>query len=167
MDRDSLLALYGYNAYANKILLDTAAQLTEAELQSPSPSRESVYNLLRHMLSVEEHFLRRCQGRTLEQFQYPTLDALSEHWQQVDQEANGFIGGLDDAALAREIVPFIKFETFHLPMWQLLFQGYAHSTTHRGELSAVLTQLGHPLPIHDIIIYFAHQSGQAWPWDAA
>jgi uncharacterized damage-inducible protein DinB len=39
-----------------------------------------------------------------------------------------------------------------------------HSTHHRGELSIVLTELGYPLPTLDIIVHFAEQSGQAWPW---
>jgi hypothetical protein len=32
MDRDGLLALYDYNLYANRLMLDVAAQLTEDEL---------------------------------------------------------------------------------------------------------------------------------------
>jgi uncharacterized damage-inducible protein DinB len=55
-------------------------------------------------------------------------------------------------------------QTLRLPVWQLLIQGFLSSTHHRGELSIVLTQLGHPLPTLDIIIHFVEQSGQTWPW---
>jgi uncharacterized damage-inducible protein DinB len=45
----------------------------------------------------------------------------------------------------------------------LLAQAFVHSTHHRGELSIVLSHLGHPLPTLDIIIPFVTWSGQKWP----
>ncbi|MDO9121852.1 MAG: DinB family protein, partial [Anaerolineaceae bacterium] len=53
---------------------------------------------------------------------------------------------------------------FKLARWQLLTQSLLHSAHHRGELSIVMTGLGHPLPTLDAIIAFIHESGQTWPW---
>jgi uncharacterized damage-inducible protein DinB len=54
-----------------------------------------------------------------------------------------------------------------LPLWLLLMQAFVHSTLHRGELSIVLSNFGHPLPTLDIIIPFIEWNGQIWPtkWD--
>ena len=41
---------------------------------------------------------------------------------------------------------------------------YIYNSIHRrGELSIVLSGLGHPLPTLDIILHFFAQSGQEWP----
>jgi uncharacterized damage-inducible protein DinB len=45
----------------------------------------------------------------------------------------------------------------------LMLQSLIHSVHHRGELSIVMTGLGHPLPTLDIILHFARESGQPWP----
>ncbi|MFN8455860.1 MAG: hypothetical protein U0401_14540 [Anaerolineae bacterium] len=39
-----------------------------------------------------------------------------------------------------------------------------HSAQHRGELSILLSELGHPLLIDDIIVRFTEESGQSWPF---
>ena len=73
MEPGMLAALYAYNTYANQLVLETAARLTEAEFtQRSSPSRESVHVLLRHLLATEMFFLKSCQDRTLP----PQLDQL-------------------------------------------------------------------------------------------
>ncbi len=69
-----------------------------------------------------------------------------------------------DADLDRQVQVTLRGRPFQFPMWQLLSQAFVHSTHHRGELSIVLTELGHPLPTLDIIVHFAKESGQAWPW---
>ncbi len=66
MDQSMLAALYAYNTYANELVLETAARLTEAEFtQRSSPSRESVKVLLRHLLMTETFFLESCLEHAL------------------------------------------------------------------------------------------------------
>jgi uncharacterized damage-inducible protein DinB len=163
MNQTILSALYEYNAYANTILLETAESLSDDEqTQKISPSHASVRNLLVHMFGVELFFLVNCQGRelTLQLADVATLPDLKRHWLELMQEQQTFIAGLSDDDLGREI--HIESRDHRLPMWQLLVQAFVHSTQHRGELSTVLTQLGHPLPIKDPIIRFVEQSGQVW-----
>ncbi|MBN1286346.1 MAG: DinB family protein [Anaerolineae bacterium] len=168
MDQSGLLALYTYNAYANKLVLDTAAQLTADELVGESsPSHGSVHRLLVHMLACEAYFLTCCQGRLLpfDPGQISTLDDIRRHWQALEQEQQSFIASLGADDLARMV--HVDFgggrPTLDLPAWQLLMQAFLHSTHHRGELSIVLTGLGYPLPTLDIILHFIEQSGQEWP----
>jgi len=90
-------------------------------------------------------------------------DSLQSYQQQLAQEQSAFIQILADADLRREIDFQIGSQPLHLPLWQMLLQAFVHSTHHRGELSIVLSQLGHPLPTLDIILPFVEWSGQTWP----
>jgi len=165
MNRDGLLVLYDYNAYANGLLLDTVAQLTEAKfLQVSSPSHGSVHELLVHMLEGEAFFLSVCTGYPLDEL--PSLPALADihhAWAQLAKEIHNYLVSLTDADLAQEIEVPLKGQSLHFPKWQALVQGFVHSTHHRGELSIVLTELGCPLPTLDILLQFIKQSGQPWP----
>jgi len=165
INRDGLLALYTYNAYANRMVLDGLAQLSEDELtREPSPSHDSIHGLLLHMLRCEVGFLARCQER---QVQVPDLRTLADtrlYWGNLMREQQDFIASLTESDLARDLAIQLRDRPFHFPMWQLLVQAFVHSTHHRGELAILLGQMGHPLPTLDIIIHFAKESGQEWPW---
>ncbi len=167
MEQSMLSALYAYNTYANEIVLTTVSQLSEKEFtQRSSPSRDSVHVLLRHLLLTETFFLKRCQGQTPPAQladRLLMLDDLQNYQQRLAHEQEEFILTLTDAERQREIDFQIGPQSLHLPMWQLLIQALVHSTHHRGELSIVLSQLGHPLPTLDIIIPFVEWSGQVWP----
>ena len=167
MNQNGLLALYTYNAYANSRLLDTAALLSEEEFsRESSPSLGSVRILLLHMFAVEATYLRRCQERPFElkPTDLVTFADIQHHWSKLAQEQQEFIRSLDDGQLERTISFSLREHTFQLPWWQLLTQAFVHSTHHRGELSIVLSGLGHPLPTLDIIAQFVEASGQRWPW---
>jgi len=166
MDQDGLLTLYTYNIYANKLMFDTVGQLTEAEFnQQCSPSHGSVHRLLGHMLGCESFFLAQCQGKP-DEFDYtalPTLALLRGYWTKLEEQQLDFIHSQNQADLARQVQVELRGESLVFPAWQLLLQAMVHSIHHRGELSIVLTELGHPLPTLDILLYFIHQSGQDWP----
>jgi uncharacterized damage-inducible protein DinB len=164
MRHETLLALTKYNAYANRIVLEAAAQLSEVDLVCPSsPSHESVQGLLLHILGAEAFFLSVCQQRPLDDVHLYTLADIRRYWDGVSQEMRKFVASLSEQEHARVIAADIGGHTFYLPIWQLLSQAIMHSTHHRGELSVVLTELGHPLPTLDIIVQFAEESGQPWP----
>lgn len=165
INRDGLLSLYHYNFYANKLVLDTVEQLDQAEFtQSSSPSHGSVQKLLIHMLGCEASFLYRCLGKSLEDesVDLSTLAGIRQNWSGLEQEQIQYIGQLGEADLARNIPFQPKGKLLVFPVREMLLQAMIHSTHHRGELSIVLTGLGHPLPTLDIILYFTQQSGQVW-----
>jgi uncharacterized damage-inducible protein DinB len=167
MDRDILLALYTYNAYANRLVLETAAGLTDDEFaRQSSPSHQSVRILLMHTIDSEAFFLKLCQGQPLpaQPANPPTLAEIQSYASQLAGEQESLLKSSDEASLRREVTFQMGEQALHLPVWQLLAQAFVHSTHHRGELSIVLSHLGHPLPTLDIIIPFVTWSGQKWPW---
>jgi uncharacterized damage-inducible protein DinB len=165
MDRAGLLAIYHYNAYANALVLDAAAQLNAADLtRATSPSHDSIYQLLLHMLACEAGFLSICRDDALEKLpDFDSLDELRRYWNQLEQEQQAFITGVRESDLSLPKNMEIKGQALTFAVWQFLVQACLHSVHHRGELSILLTELGHPLPTLDIILQFAQESQQAWP----
>jgi uncharacterized damage-inducible protein DinB len=167
MDRDLLVALYNYNIYANRLVLDTAASLSDEEFTRPaSPSHESVQMLLLHMIRAETFFLKQSQGQPVlpRPAAAPSLAQIRAYTDQLAQEQEAFVRSLAENDLKREVEYEMGGHPFRLAVWQMLAQAFVHSTHHRGELSIVLSGLGYPLPTLDIIIPFVTQSGQEWPW---
>ena len=164
INRDGLMALYEYNAYANHLVLDGLAQLSEDELtRAPSPSHGSIHSLALHMLGGETWFLALCQGRAVDKLDLPTLDDFRRCQRELEQAQQAFIAALSESDLAREVTFQIRGHPYHLPVWQLLVQAFEHSTHHRAELALLLGQMGHSLPTLDIIVHFFRTSGQPWP----
>ena len=164
MNREGLLALYRYNAYANHLVLDGLAQLTQDEFtRAPSPSHSSIRGLVLHMLECEAWFLALCQGRQMKELDLPALADIRQYWSGVERDQQAFIAQLEKDDLARQVTVDLKKDTIHLPVWQLLVQAFVHSTHHRAELGILLGQMGHTLPTMDIILYFLQESGQTWP----
>lgn len=166
MDRDLLVALTTYNVYANRLVLETAASLSDEEFTRPaSPSHESVRTLLIHILAVETFFLKQSQGQPLppRPTAAPSLAQIRAYTDQLAQEQEAFMRSLTESDLMREVEYEIGGHSIRLAVWQMLTQAFVHSTHHRGELSIVLSGLGYPLPTLDIIIPFVTGSGQKWP----
>jgi uncharacterized damage-inducible protein DinB len=164
-DRNGLLALQAYNAYANQLMFQTIEKMSPEEFVQPaSPSHGSVRGLLSHMLECEAFFLASCQGQSIELSpdDFSTLPDIRQYRRQLEAEQLAFIQSLDAAGAEREISVQLGSHPLVFPVWQLLAQALIHSIHHRGELSIVLTELGRPLPTLDIILQFIEQSGQKW-----
>ena len=167
MDTHGLLTLSQYNAYANGLVFDTIARLPPEELQQEaSPSHGSVVKLLLHMFAVELFFFTACQngeGTAGKPARPSTLADLRPAWADLETARLSYLGSCTQADLARQHSIRLGGQMLHYTAAQMLMQSMLHSTHHRGELSIVLTRLGHPLPTLDIILQFTQQSGQVWP----
>jgi uncharacterized damage-inducible protein DinB len=166
MDLTLIKSMNSYNNYANHLVLETAARLTEEELtRQSSPSHGTVLALLLHMLGVELFFYKVCCGEPMPQRSSsapPSLAEIQGIWKQLEEERDATFQNLQEDFLDGEIHFQVAGNDYHLPRWQLLTQAFMSSTHHRGELSIVLSHLGFPLPTLDIIIPFINESGQQW-----
>jgi len=170
MNRSALLSLHVYNDYANALVLDTAAKMTEEELtRNSSPSHRSVKALLLHIALCEYGFILRCNSTPLESinkdFEAFSLAEIRNLYARVTALRKDYLDSADDIAL-NEIVPIkIAGQPLNLARWQMLSQSLIHSVHHRGELSIVMTGLGYPLPTLDPLLQYIRESGQSWPLD--
>ncbi|PKN98086.1 MAG: hypothetical protein CVU42_13375 [Chloroflexi bacterium HGW-Chloroflexi-4] len=169
LNKSALLVLHKYNSYANNLVLQTAAEMDETAFTGQSsPSHGSVQALLTHMLTTEFFFLARSEGKPVNPKSAPdktlSLPEITAAFNQIADERLKYLNWVSEEKLLEIIDIPIGGQPFKLARWQLLTQSLLHSAHHRGELSIVMTGLGHPLPTLDAIIEFIHESGQNWPW---
>jgi len=53
-------------------------------------------------------------------------------------------------------------QSFALPRWQVILHCANHSTHHRSEVAAMLTELGHEPDSTDLLEYYLAHAGQPW-----
>jgi uncharacterized damage-inducible protein DinB len=169
LNKSALLVLHKYNSHANGLVLQTAAGMDESAFTAQSsPSHGSVQALLTHMLTTEFFFLARSEGKPVNPKSAPdkslSLQEIAVAFSQIADERLKYLNWITEEKLAEVIEIPIGGQSFNLARWQLLTQSLLHSAHHRGELSIVMTGLGHPLPTLDPIIEFIQESGQTWPW---
>ena len=168
-NKPALLVLHNYNSYANTLVLQTAAAMDEAAFTAQSsPSHGSVQALLTHMLTTEFFFLARSEGKPVNPKGAPdktlSVNEITMAFSQIADERLKYLNWVTEEKLVEIVDIPIGEQPFRLARWQLLTQSLLHSAHHRGELSIVMTGLGHPLPTLDPIIVFINESGQHWPW---
>ncbi len=159
MATEYIRTLYAYNTWANRRILDTAAQLTpEQFVASVGASFPSVRDTLVHTLSAQWIWLSRWKGTSpragLSPNEFPDLAAIHARWEAVDRDLHAFIGALDEDGLARVIqYTSTKGQPWAYPLWQLLLHQVNHATQHRSEVAVMLTQAGHSPGEIDLIRY--------------
>lgn len=157
---DTLRELYDYNYWARDRQLEACSRLTQEQFAGPmGNSFSSLRDTLVHLLGAEWVWLERWRGRSPRSLiaveEVPTLAAIRERWQQVEQEVRGFLSTLSQDALARPITYVnLRGETWTYPLRQTLFHLVNHQSYHRGQVTTLLRQLGGtPAPV-DFLVYF-------------
>lgn len=161
-------ALFDYDRWANRRLLDVVAALPAAE-----PEREvgqefsapTLKGLLAHILGAEAIWLKRWHGESptsiLSGKDFPDLDALRASWDQEEEKMHAFLSALTEADLSR-VVHYrdTKGRSFAVPLWILMQHVANHSTHHRSEVATMLTRVSGSPPATDLVIYHLARSGQ-------
>jgi uncharacterized damage-inducible protein DinB len=148
MNRQDIVTLYDYNAWANARVLRAVEPLApDAFLRDLKNSFPSVRDTLVHILGAEWIWLRRWHGESPSQIlaaaDFPTLGSLKERYAVVEKERRAFLEGLSEERLAE---PFhykdIAGKTHTLLRVQSLQHVVNHGTYHRGQVTTMLRQLG-------------------------
>ena len=159
MNKTDIQLLLAYNRWANAQVLDLAARLTPDQLtRDLSTSHRSLHETLTHILAAEWVWLKRCHGVSpkalLDPKQFPGMGALREKWAEVEQEQAAFVAALGDESLDR----VVRYTNFRGEEWAYslrhVFQHVVnHSTYHRGQVIAMLRQLGAEAVMTDFLAY--------------
>jgi uncharacterized damage-inducible protein DinB len=167
MDHSVILSLAKYNALSNHMLFETVGNLSTSELEiTPSPSRKNIFRLLQHLLAVESHYLAQCQGKSFDfdAQALSTVESLQVFASQIDVSLINLVTSLKEEELFEVKNIQIGGHEFQFTTWQILLHIFMHSAQHRGELSVLLNFKGQSLALPDMIVQFAQESGQDWPW---
>lgn len=155
-DTSILVSMFRHNTWANLRLLDACAGLDEAQLDAVAVGGYgSIHLTLTHIVRAEINYVNRATGKTyatpLPPDQFPGFDVLREAARWTGEELTQIAahGRADD--IVRVTRPDGKRAEY--PLSGLLTQAINHSTEHRAQVAAIITQLGLVPPEMDAWTY--------------
>lgn len=153
--------LFAYHRWAMERVWNSAAVLSDEAFRQPLDySVGSIQQQLVHILNAERYWLRRMGAPAvpslvdLASYDLTKLRAIADEQEQWKRD---WLAGLDDAAMAR-------WHSFHHPdssarlswaKWQVLLHVLNHSTEHRAQILAQLSQeFGAETDAQDLIYFW-------------
>jgi uncharacterized damage-inducible protein DinB len=159
----ALNELFDHNYWARDRQLQACAGLTGEQFLRPlGNSFPSLRDTLTHLLAAEWLWLERWRGRAprtlLAPAEFPTLAALSQRWQTVEREMREYVAGLSEEALKCSATYVnTRGQTWTYTLWRMILHLLHHQGYHRGQVTALLRQLGVQPPMVDFLL--AHDMG--------
>ena|SRR5579862_5932698 len=149
--------LFAHNYWARDRQLRVCGTLTEEQFLRPlGNSFPSLRDTLVHLLAVEWLWLERWRGRSprvlLAPDEFPTLTALCERWHIVEKEMREYLAALPEEALELPMTcTSTRGNTWTYAHWRMMVHFLEHQTYHRGQVTALLRQLGVQPPKVDFL----------------
>lgn len=160
MQSSEILQLYDYNYWANRRILEAAANMPKPEFMSPKKvSHGSLRGTIIHVLSAEWVWRTRCQEGVsppglLDERDFPTVESIRERFQAEETLMRAFLNTLTDADLSQEVsYTTTKGRPFATVMWHILLHIVNHGTQFRAEAAVILSEYGHSPGDLDFILY--------------
>lgn len=170
MDAAYFRNLFGYNDWANAVIIERAAQAGEADYFAATPglSFGNLHNTLAHILLSEIAWQVRWEGRPpyidlpnargtllITQSQLRTLDELRRRWSPLEEQRSAMLARLTDATVnAPRSYVLGDGAQYSQPLGHQLAHLVNHGTQFRGEAAVRLTQLEFTPGEIDMSIYF-------------
>jgi uncharacterized damage-inducible protein DinB len=135
---------YKHNLWANLRLLDTCADLTDAQLDASAPGTYGrIRDTLLHLFLAEESYLARLTAQEpksrLSYRESPSIETLREH---ARRSGEGLTAVASTADPAHMVCGTYRGEPYELPVIVLLMQAIHHANEHRSQIATVLSQIG-------------------------
>ncbi|QLF70014.1 damage-inducible protein DinB [Peteryoungia desertarenae] len=158
-----------YNAWANRLVYDTAAELTEEELNRDSGAFfGSLFGTMSHVVTADRIWLNRFTGEgplpaSLDERPCAKLQDLREIREEEDQRIIAFAETLTPQKLdsVLEYTPIANPTPIKHRLGPAVAHFFNHQTHHRGQMHMALTALGKPSLALDLI-YFLRSEGQTY-----
>jgi len=168
MDRSDIRHLFDYTEWANQLVMDAAAKLSEIDRQRDvGISHKSIFGTLLHMAGAEWIWLERWNGRSPAGKQAwslwttqscADLETLTERWRDVVDRRTRFISGLDDSRLMAELsFKLLSGDPNSMRLIDQMQHVANHATLHRGQVVGMIRQLGIDPPSTDLIFYLRRE----------
>lgn len=138
-----LTSLFGHNTWANLKLLHFCEGLTDAQLDTTAIGGfGSIRETLQHIINSEVSYVERVNGQLPAE---PSNDQFSE-FAVLKEHARWAGDALLQLALTAHTDTLVRQRpprhAYQYPLAMLIMQALTHSTEHRTQISAIITQLG-------------------------
>ena len=148
-----------YTGWASRKLLDEAAKLDPEQLtRDMKVSHKSILETLAHIHFGDRIWFSRVVDPSIEVYRPDNLLPLQElekHWAEIQKRWEAWSDSLTDAELSRAVhYTNPKGLPDQTPAWQIVLHVVNHATLHRGQVMAMLRQLGIKPPQTDLIAYY-------------
>jgi len=153
----ALRELFAHSYWArDRQLLACAAPTSEQFLLPLGYSFPSVRAALVRILTVEWLWLERRRGRSsrawLATEEFPTVAAVCDRWNVVEQEMKQYLRWLPEETLEQQMTCMsTRGITWTYALWRMMMRFLEHQTYHRGQVTALLRQLGVKPPKVDFL----------------
>ena len=157
MNVEDFRQLYEYNSWANRRTLEAGAALNDEQFtRDLGSSFRSIRDTLAHVCEVEWLWLERWRGRSprglLAPEEFPTLAAVCDRWNAVEQEMKQYLTELPEETLEQQMTCMsTRGNTWTYALWRMMVHFLEHQTYHRGQVTALLRQLGVEPPKVDFL----------------
>lgn len=141
--------LFDHLYWARDVILAAAAGLDEAAfVGTDTVTNRDLRATLVHELDVQWSWRERLKGADWEEWgpdaelqgdDYPTVDAIRDHWARDEAEMRAWLAGLTDHDL--DVAPVR--EEDRLPLWQYVMHLVSHGIQQFSEAAVLLTRAGH------------------------
>lgn len=159
-----------YNAWANNRIYDASASLSAEEwLRETGAFFKSMMGTLNHVLVADRIWLKRMTGTgeapgSLDAILYRDFEKLRTARKAEDRRIVDWIGGMNQTAFAGRFsyVTTTDVRTISQRLAPALSHVFNHQTHHRGQAHAILTTLGRPSLVLDLMAFQRTPEGIAY-----
>jgi len=166
MKPEHVRSLFDFDSWANHRLLEVSRGLnSEKFTRNLNSSFPSVRDTLTHILDAQWFWLERFQGRSHDRMPSPDrfteVAALENHWNEIEPGIRSFVRSRSAADLETlHIYQTTSGKRFSNPFSQSLIHLVNHGTYHRGQVAAMLRQVGATPPATDLIVFYRDKAGE-------
>lgn len=166
---ENFRALARYNTWMNRRIYALCRNLSDEDRKRDLGAFfKSIHGTLNHLLMGDHAWLLRCTGdierhsprdargdiitlRGYEQMLYEEFADMAAQREVTDQMIESWTSSLSSSELASNVQYRGLKGSYEHPLWWCLTHLFTHQAHHRGQLTTLLTQLGHDPGITDFI----------------
>lgn len=154
---DLYQAFASYSSAMNRSVYDVCARIPDAERKADRGAFfKSVHGTLNHLMFGDHAWMNRFDGgsrpaTSTDMEIFSDFDEMRQAREVLDREISDWADRLTGDWLA-EVVEWTSRTdnlTFRQPRWVLVSHMFNHQTHHRGQLTTLLTQMGHDVGVTD------------------
>jgi uncharacterized damage-inducible protein DinB len=148
LTKEDLGRLLEYTVWANHRVMRVAATLAPDDFKRDlGSSHGGIRGTLTHMMGAEWIWLERFKGvsptRGLDESEFADIVALRDRWTLIEQHRADWFRSLREPEVAGPVAfRTLAGAAFEAPLWELLQHVANHASYHRGQVVALLRQLG-------------------------